>query len=237
MKKHLLLSNAAKGTSSMVVSVFLFLWILIVSSEAFQSLVYASPRVQGHHCRCQRQIIALSSSSSSSSEIGSNVANVLDKLDENQLDFVLGYLNKHESDLLKAFAEAFSPLGSEMATANTWSGGSYAIGFSKIVNINQESITLEVEIERRGKGRELRTVEFSIAADAVPERARYYQKLAPVPDTDERNIYYPRLPIDDLARKLCRLCWIVDKPAVTGRLIQLAIQLGGAGIGKLPENM
>jgi adenylate kinase len=43
--------------------------------------------------------------------------------------------------------------------------------------------------------------------------------------------------IDDIVRRLCRLCWIVKKPEVTGKLIQLAIQLGGAGIGKVPESM
>jgi hypothetical protein len=220
----------------MVVSVFLqFLWLLAASlSEGFQVLDVSSSRVHGYRHDQRKVIVAWSSSSKQIR----NVANVPDKLDKDQLDFVLGYLNKHESDLLKAFAEAFSPLGSEMATANTWSGGSYAIGVSKIVNIHEDTITLEVEIERRGKGREVRTVEFSTtAAEAAPERARYYRKLPPIPETDERNIFHPRLPMDDLSRKLCRLCWIVDKPAVTGRLIQLAIQLGGAGIGKLPENM
>jgi hypothetical protein len=45
------------------------------------------------------------------------------------------------------------------------------------------------------------------------------------------------LPIDDMVRRLNRLCWIVNKPKATGKLLQLAIQLGGAGVGELKENM
>jgi hypothetical protein len=45
------------------------------------------------------------------------------------------------------------------------------------------------------------------------------------------------LPIDNVVRKLNRLSWIVNKPSTTGKLIQLGIQLGGAGIGELKDNM
>ena len=44
-------------------------------------------------------------------------------------------------------------------------------------------------------------------------------------------------PVDDMVRRLNRLCWIVNKPKTTGRLIQMGIQIGGNGIGKLKENM
>ena len=43
--------------------------------------------------------------------------------------------------------------------------------------------------------------------------------------------------MDEIARKLCRLGWIVNMPEVTGKLTQLAIQLGDKEVGKLPENM
>ena len=45
------------------------------------------------------------------------------------------------------------------------------------------------------------------------------------------------LPIDDIVRRLCRLCWIVNEPETTGKLFQLGIQLGGSDTGKLKENM
>ena len=58
-----------------------------------------------------------------------------------------------------------------------------------------------------------------------------------MPPSAPPSVLQPRLPMDDLVRKLLRLCWMVDEPTMTGKLMQLAIQLGGDGVGKLPENM
>jgi len=44
-------------------------------------------------------------------------------------------------------------------------------------------------------------------------------------------------PVDNIIRRLNRLCWIIDQPATTGRLVQMGIQIGGAGVGKLKENL
>ena len=44
-------------------------------------------------------------------------------------------------------------------------------------------------------------------------------------------------PIDDIVRRLCRLCWIVNEPETTGKLFQLGIQLDGTKIGKIQDNM
>jgi hypothetical protein len=44
-------------------------------------------------------------------------------------------------------------------------------------------------------------------------------------------------PIDDIVRRLCRLCWIVNEPETTGKLFQLGIQLDGTNIGKIQDNM
>jgi hypothetical protein len=166
------------------------------------------------------------------------------QLDAKQLDFVLGYLNKHHGEYLKKLAEAFSPLGSEMARANVWSGGSFVIQQAKIVHIDTTQVGLEVQIHQRSQKEDsIRQVQFSLRAHPVPERRRYYQHTNDVPDGDldavmvDNKVIRPRLPIDDIVRRLCRMAWIVDMPEVTGKLIQLAVQLGGAGIGKLPENM
>ena len=40
-----------------------------------------------------------------------------------------------------------------------------------------------------------------------------------------------------MVRRLCRLCWIVGKPKTTGKLIQLGIQIGGARVGDIQENL
>mmetsp|Transcript_18484 Transcript_18484/g.53301 ORF Transcript_18484/g.53301 Transcript_18484/m.53301 type:complete len:122 (+) Transcript_18484:128-493(+) len=44
-------------------------------------------------------------------------------------------------------------------------------------------------------------------------------------------------PVDDFVRRMNRLCLIVNRPAVTGKLIQLAIQIGGDGVGKVHDNL
>ena len=44
-------------------------------------------------------------------------------------------------------------------------------------------------------------------------------------------------PVDDMIRRLNRLCWIVDQPGVTGKLIQLGLQIGGEGVGVMKENL
>lgn len=44
-------------------------------------------------------------------------------------------------------------------------------------------------------------------------------------------------PVDDMVRRLNRLCWIASQPKTTGRLIQLGIQIGGSGVGKLKDNL
>ena len=43
--------------------------------------------------------------------------------------------------------------------------------------------------------------------------------------------------MDDVVRKLNRLCWIVRDYGATGKLIRLASQLRGDGIGRLEENL
>lgn len=47
----------------------------------------------------------------------------------------------------------------------------------------------------------------------------------------------PLDPVDDVVRRLCRLCWLVNKPPVTGKLIQLGIQIGNTDTGKVKDNM
>lgn len=174
----------------------------------------------------------LASKSSSSSAVDSN--NKSSPLTEKQLDFTLGYLNKHHEDLLTEFARAFSSVGSEMAKANVWSGGSYAIESTEITAISTESLTLKVTVKLRGKDKaKVETVSVPLDSDPVPESKRKYVPKPPV----KRFEGISWTSIDCITRKLCRLCWMVQKPEVTGKLIQLACQLGGDNIGKLPENM
>lgn len=186
------------------------------------------------------------------------------QLTEKQLDFALGYLNKHHSDLLMDFALAFSEVGVEHAKANAWSRGAYSIEGSKIVGLDRKELKLNVSIRKErnaeepttelvtvnlGKSRNLSSLdlfsqkyEFSWTdnfyclisitdADPIEERKRSYDSRPIIPSYENVSA------IDDIVRRLCRLCWIVKKPEVTGKLLMLGIQLDGAGIGKIPENM
>lgn len=212
--------------------------------------VWAAVPCQLQSRSCGASVVLFQSSSSSSQDgiISTKRANA-NEMDAKQRDFVLGYLNKHHADLLVAFAAAFSPLGTEMAQANVWSGGSFSIESAVATNIDDSSsfatknlMTLDVMVVQRGKqpAAEQRTVRFPLTADPVRERWRLYDSAAAaaaVPQVDPDRDVNARLAIDDLVRKLCRLCWIVKMPAVSGKLIQLAFQLDGAGVGKLPENM
>ena len=153
------------------------------------------------------------------------------QLGSDELAFALGYLNQHHAETLKKFAQAFSALGTEMAKSNSRSGGSFVMKTASITDINTQNATLSVLVQRRNKPDVLESVAFPLTADPISERRRRYTNLPPVPEDVNR------LPIDDIARKLNRLCWVVGDGDVTGKLIQLATQLGGAEVGKLPENM
>jgi hypothetical protein len=83
-------------------------------------------------------------------------------LTEKQLDFTLGYLNKHHQDLLTEFAKAFSSVGVEEAKQNVWSGGSYVIENAEITDINKESLELKVAVQVRGKGESTEVVSVDL---------------------------------------------------------------------------
>jgi len=151
-------------------------------------------------------------------------------LTEQQLDFTLGYLNKHHEDLLISVSDAFSSIGSQKAKENSWRGGSFSIESAKILHIDSAKMKLEVQTSKLEK-REVQEVVVELDAQPVKERSRVFQPLPQVaPDTNRR-------PIDEIARKLCRLAWVTKYPKASGKMIQLAKQLDGAGIGILPENM
>ena len=83
-------------------------------------------------------------------------------LDEKQLDFTLGYLNKHHEVMLTKFAEVFSPLGAEKAKKNAWSGGSFKILSATIVSIDTQILELDVEVQERKMGSKTKRVEIEL---------------------------------------------------------------------------
>lgn len=189
---------------------------------------------------------SIASATTSSSAAFVSEANNNDKqgrrfLDEKQLDFFLGYLNKHHGDLLTKLSETFSELGVEKAKKNAWSGGSYQILSARIVNIDTRSFDLDTEIELRGSGSKTKTVSIDLDAMPVTKRRKFGAHsggdILPPLTLDHHDIHHLEQPIDEIVRKMCRLCWMVDEPDVTGKLFQLGLQLGGSSIGKIKDNM
>jgi hypothetical protein len=97
--------------------------------------------------------ISLSVRSQSTQEFDSSQSSpkLSSALNEKQLDFTCGYLNKHHSDVLAAIAETLSPLGEIKSKRNSWSGGSYKIESATLVDINTLYMTLEVRVQQRSK--------------------------------------------------------------------------------------
>lgn len=59
-----------------------------------------------------------------------------DLLNDNQIDFTMGYLNKHHTDVLILFVQAFTQLGATQVKKNAFSGGSYEITNAKLIGID-----------------------------------------------------------------------------------------------------
>ena len=82
-------------------------------------------------------------------------------LNDKQIEFTLGYMNKHHPDVLRAFAESFSSLGQIMRKKNAWSGGSYEIKDAKAKGIDNDEMELEVTIVER-ESTKLETIKFDL---------------------------------------------------------------------------
>lgn len=211
----------------------------------YLSLLSQPSTFSSHHERSPNlPLLSLSTSLSLGSDGGRT-------FDETQLDFTIGYLNKHHPDLLLLFAEVFTPLGVAQANKNSFSGGSYTIEDAKLVGLSynvgegevhhdeEEKVgnfmELEVNVSVRGeKNPRLETVQVALDAEPNIRLKRLYSNSPVIPKPNN-----PRTanPIDDFIRRVNRLCFICHKTAVTGKLIQLGIQIGGEKVGLLKENM
>ena len=125
-------------------------------------------------------------------------------------------------------------MGSEMVQANTWSGGSFVLKNATLLSIDTGALELQVIVSRRGKGETTETIKIDLDAQPNAELKRQYDFNVPnIPDSADSD----RLPIDDVTRRLARLCWIVKRPDVSGKLVQLALQQNGTQLNRLPPNM
>ena len=172
------------------------------------------------------------------------------QLNSKELDFAIGYLNKHHPDLLLSFVLAFSKLGTVQAKKNAFSGGSYKVINAELKDIdfygeetkNEEShgcLILDATVKIRGK-EEVQKECVTISLDAFPvEGMKRDFKTLPIilPTTSQQK------PIEKFIRRMNRLCLMVNQPSVTGKLIQLGIQVGDydktkeSPLGFLKEDM
>lgn len=149
-------------------------------------------------------------------------------LDEKQTDFCRGYLNKHHSDVLCLFAEAYSDIGVQKNKRNAFSGGAYKIQDAEVTKVSADSMELDVTINDRSQ-KEPAIEKISIPLDAdVVIKTRAYESFPRVPASEN--------DVDNLVRRLNRLCCQVKRPDMTGKMIQMGIQFGSS-VGELKENL
>lgn len=152
-------------------------------------------------------------------------------LDDEQLEFCKAYLNEHhKTDVLVPFVTAFSELGATLVKKNMWVGGSYSIADAEVVDITSDALHIEATVQEGGEMKN-KTVTISLDSDPVPGMARTYPTL---PQIDPLKLSHASpMPIDNFCRRVIRLCNIVKAYKATGKMIQMGVQLGGKGVGKL----
>ncbi len=156
-------------------------------------------------------------------------------LNKEQLEFSLAYLNEHhKADVLLPFVKAFSDLGTTAIKKNAWIGGSYQIIDASITDITQDELHLDASI-KQGEKVKIESVKIHLDSDPVPGMARTYPTL---PQCNPMHLNHTsKLPIDNFVRRMNRLCNIVKAYSATGKMIQLGVQMGGKGVGKLNDDM
>mmetsp|Transcript_27964 Transcript_27964/g.32042 ORF Transcript_27964/g.32042 Transcript_27964/m.32042 type:complete len:564 (-) Transcript_27964:192-1883(-) len=205
----------------------------------------------GRNIQCNATPESITNNSSSSSP------STPSSFDDKQLDFTMGYLNKHHRDALRAFAEVFTPLGIIQAKKNAFSGGTYEIVDASVTGIeynhnvalelskateetdvdangNVGFLTLEVKVKIWNE-KEAKIETVQVPLDAEPNKASSYKyhNIPLVP----KGIKTSSNHIDDFVRRMNRLCYIINKSEVSGKLIQLAYQIGGDQDLLLKDNL
>ena len=114
-----------------------------------------------------------------------------------------------------------------------WRGGAYTIDDAEVSDITSDSIFITATIKEDGKEKK-ETIEVKLDSDTVSGMAKTYPTL---PQIDPLKINNVELPIDNFCRRMIRLCNIVEAYEATGKMIQMGVQLGGKGVGKLKDDM
>ena len=156
-------------------------------------------------------------------------------LSKEQLEFSIAYLNEHhKTDVLLPFVKAFSDLGTTAIKKNTWIGGSYQIIDASLTDITRDELHIDASV-KQGEKIKTESVKVHFDSDPVPGMIRTYPTL---PVCNPMHLEHAsKLPIDNFVRRMNRLCNIVKAFSATGKMIQLGVQMGGKGVGKLNDDM
>lgn len=207
-----------------IMQLLFLILIIAVVIDAFSITPLQPPTV------ASASVVALSSSTKNEAGTKDVVDGMLNK---KQLEFTMAYLNEHhKADVLLPFVKAFSDLGTTSIKKNMWIGGSYEITDATIVDITRDELYFEASI-KQGDKIKTESVKIHLDSDPVPGMARTYPTL-PLCNPMHLN-HSSRLPIDNFVRRMNRLCNIVKAYSATGKMIQLGVQMGGKGVGKIHD--
>lgn len=112
-----------------------------------------------------------------------------------------------------------------------WMSNSYSVLSANVTHVTSCSILLDVGTLEQGKGEDPSVESVEVSLDASPFDTKNYRDLPKIIQQDTATTI--ALPIDDFVRRVNRLCNIIEAYKATGKMIQMGVQLGGAGVGKL----
>jgi hypothetical protein len=111
-----------------------------------------------------------------------------------------------------------------------WMGGSFSIVDAEITDITSEEIHIVATVQEGQKSTKNESVVISLNSDPVSGMSKAFPTL---PQIDLLKLNHASKPIDNFCRRMIRLCNIVKAYGATGKMIQMGVQLGGKGVGKL----
>lgn len=109
-------------------------------------------------------------------------------------------------------------------------GGSYSINDAEITDITSDAILIAAVV-KEGQASTKEVVVISLDSHPVQGMIKSFPTLPPI-DPLKLN-HASTKPIDNFCRRMIRLCNIVKAYEATGKMIQMGVQLGGNGVGKL----
>lgn len=164
-----------------------------------------------------------------------NTATTTSYLNDDQLEFCMAYINEHhKTDILLPFTLAFSELGAISIQKNMWMGGSYSIVHAEITDISFNELHIVANVQD-GQKMVNESIAISLNAHPISGMLKTYPTL-PILDPIILD-HASSIPIDNFCRRMIRLCNIVKAYSATGKLIQMGVQLGGKGVGKLRNDL